>query len=152
VLLEHYHKIDAETLLHENGIHPFYSKQNQIYCSGGSLGQGLTVAVGYALANPNKTVYVTISDGECSEGCVWEALRFINEKNIANIKVFVNMNGVSAINYVDIGYLSKCLYTFYPNINIRNTTVETFNFLKGLEAHYKVMSPEDYQLALQQLI
>ena len=41
---------------------------------------GITVAVGRALANPNRNVYCMISDGEAAEGSVWEALRFAYEK------------------------------------------------------------------------
>lgn len=152
VVLEHYYGGDAEDMLNRFGIHPFYSPKDNIHCSGGSLGQGLTVGVGYALANPDKTVHVTISDGECSEGCIWESLRCIHEKQISNIKVYVNMNGVSAINHVNVDYLTKCLITFYPEINIRRTSVETFSFLQGLEAHYKVMSEENYQSAIKQLL
>src|SRR6201999_4644248 len=44
--------------------------------SGGSLGQGLALAVGYALALKRKKsdafVYCLFSDGECGEGAVWE--------------------------------------------------------------------------------
>lgn len=152
VVLEHYYGNDAESMLEEFGIHPFHSPKDRIYCSGGSLGQGLTVGVGYAIANPNKTVYVVISDGECSEGCIWESLRYLHERPINNIEIHANINGVSAINYVDVDYLTKCLTTFYPKINIHYTTVEAFDFLKGLEAHYKVMSEENYKSAINQLL
>ena len=42
---------------------------------------GITVAVGRAIADENKDVYCMISDGECSEGSVWESLKYINENN-----------------------------------------------------------------------
>ena len=54
----------------------------------GSLGLGITVAVGRALANKNRKVHVLISDGESAEGSVWEALRFIKESNLSNIEVY----------------------------------------------------------------
>lgn len=50
------------------------SLEDGIWASSGSLGHGIGIAVGYALADPQRLVYVTISDGECAEGSVWEAL------------------------------------------------------------------------------
>ena len=88
-----------------------------------------------------------ISDGECAEGSIWESLRFIEENNIKNIKVYVNINGYAAYDAVDEKYLSDRLKVFYPNINLVYTTVNHFHFLKGLNAHYHVMSEEDYKLA-----
>ena len=151
VILEYYCGEDAEELFNKFGVHPKQSKENGIYCSGGSLGQGITVGAGYAIVNPNKTIYILISDGEASEGSIWESLKFFNESNLNNVEVYANLNGYSAINEVDLEYLSKCLTTFYPKINLRYTNVEVFKFLKGLEAHYKVMNEEDYKMALKEL-
>ena len=88
-----------------------------------------------------------ISDGECAEGSIWEALRYITEKNIKNIRVYVNINGYAAYDSVDTKYLSDRLKAFCPDINLEFTTVNHFPFLKGLNAHYHVMSEEDYKLA-----
>src|SRR5574343_203242 len=44
--------------------------EEPIDCSTGSLGMGLTVAIGMSFANKEKTVYCMISDGEMSEGCI----------------------------------------------------------------------------------
>lgn len=153
-VLEHFHSMDAEKLFDRHGVHPKYSEEDKISCSSGSLGQGITVGVGYAIANPNKTIHVLISDGECSEGSVWESLKFIQENKINNIKIYVNMNGYSAISKIDTDYLSKCLITFYPDIQIRKTSVETFSFLQKteLEAHYRIMSDSDYKSAISELL
>ena len=85
VCLEKYYGIDAEMLFLKHGGHPHKDEENHIYCSTGSLGLGITVAVGRALANPKRKVYVLISDGECAEGSVWESLKVIYEMNIQNI-------------------------------------------------------------------
>ena len=151
VILEHYCGEDAEELFNQHGVHPKYSIKNQIYYSGGSLGQGITVGAGYAVSNPDKNVYILISDGEASEGSVWEALKFFNESGLKNVKIYANINGYSAINKVNTDYLSDCLKTFYPPINLRYTNVEVFDFLKGIEAHYKVMDKNNYESALKQL-
>jgi transketolase len=146
-----YHGINAEEMFVKHGGHPHRDENNKIYCSTGSLGLGITIAVGRALANKNKKVYVLISDGECAEGSVWEALKTIAEQNIDNIEVHVNINGYAAYMDVDKDYLTLRLKTFLPQIKIHYTTVETFPFLKGLNAHYHVMSEENYNYAKQLL-
>ena len=107
VAIEKYYGIDAEELFKKHGGHPHRDEENNIYCSTGSLGMGITVAVGRALANPNRKVYVLLSDGECAEGSVWESLRFIKEQNIENIEVYVNANGYAAYDTVDTHILLK---------------------------------------------
>jgi len=147
VVVEKYHGIDAEKLFKKHGGHPHRDEENKLYCSTGSLGMGLTVAVGRALANPDRDVYCLISDGESAEGSIWEALRFIEENKLTNLKVYVNINGYAAYDEVDVKYLTKRLKAFHPKINLRYTSVEQFPFLRGLNAHYHIMSEEDYNLA-----
>ena len=145
VCLEKYRGQDAEALFLKHGGHPHWDEEAGIFCSTGSLGLGITVAIGRALANPKRKVYVLISDGESAEGSVWEALRFIHDQNIKNIEVYVNINGYAAYDKIDSEYLSKRLLTFLPNINLRYTSVNQYPFLKGINAHYHVMSEEDYK-------
>jgi transketolase len=151
VCIEKYFKIDAESLFLKHGGHPHRDEDNYIYCSTGSLGLGITIALGRAIANPDKTVYVLISDGECAEGSVWESLKTIYEQNIKNIQVYVNINGYAAYMEIDRDYLVCRLKTFLPTINIRYTNVEKFSFLKGLNAHYHIMSENDYKNAILEL-
>ena len=148
VVLEKYEDKNAEELFIKHGGHPHRDEANGIYCSTGSLGLGITVAVGRALANKNRKVHVLISDGEAAEGSVWEALRFIQESNLTNIEVYVNVNGYAAYDKVDIKYLADRLKAFLPSINIRYTDVNQYPFLRGLNAHYHVMSEEDYKSTL----
>jgi len=146
--LEKYEDKDAEELFLKHGGHPHRDEENGIYCSTGSLGLGITVAVGRALANKNRKVHVLISDGESAEGSVWEALRFIKESNLSNIEVYVNVNGYAAYDKVDVKYLVDRLKVFLPTINIRYTSVNQYPFLRGLNAHYHVMSEQDYKSTL----
>ena len=146
--LEKYEGKNAEELFLKHGGHPHRDEENGIYCSTGSLGLGITVAVGRALANKNRKVHVLISDGESAEGSVWEALRFIQENNLTNIEVYVNVNGYAAYDKVDTKYLVDRLKVFLPSINIRYTNVNQYPFLRGLNAHYHVMSEEDYKSTL----
>jgi transketolase len=144
VCIEKYFSIDAEMLFLKHGGHPHRDEENKIHCSTGSLGLGLPIALGRALANPNRKVWVLISDGEAAEGSIWESLKTIQELNINNIEVFVNINGLCAYKEVDIDYMSIRLKSFLPRIELRYTTVEQYPFLKGLNAHYHVMSEENY--------
>ena len=148
VVLEKYEGKNAEELFLKHGGHPHRDEKDGIYCSTGSLGLGITVAVGRALANKNRKVYVLISDGESAEGSVWEALRFIQESNLSNIEVYVNVNGYAAYDKVDIKYLVDRLKAFLPSINIKYTNVNQYPFLRGLNAHYHVMSEKDYKSTL----
>jgi transketolase len=150
VVLEKYFGFDAEELLTEMGEHPKRDESKKVHCSTGSLGMGLTVAVGRALANKDRVVNCMISDGECSEGSIWEALKFINENNLSNINIFVNANGWAAYDSVDLEYLEKRLKSFYPDINFLKTSVEKFG-LTGLSAHYQNLSEDQYQKAIESL-
>ena len=71
---------------------------------------GLPIALGRALANPSRKVWVLISDGEAAEGSVWESLKTIEELDIKNIEVYVNINGLCAYKEVDIDYIVFSLY------------------------------------------
>ena len=151
VCLEKYRGQDAEALFLKHGGHPHWDEEAGIFCSTGSLGLGITIALGRAVANKNRKVWVLISDGECAEGSVWEALKTIVEQDITNIEVHVNANGYAAYRNVDLVYLENRLKAFLPNIQIHYTSVEHFSFLKGLNAHYHIMKENDYQTALELL-
>src|ERR1700679_1082967 len=71
-------------------IHPDRSVERGIYVSTGSLGQGLPIALGMALADPQRDIYCMISDGECAEGSIWEALRISIAQKVKNLKIIVN--------------------------------------------------------------
>jgi len=142
-VLEHYYGIDPVMLLHKHGIHPGKDLENKLYCSTGSLGSGLPIAVGHALADSNKNVWCLISDGECAEGSIWESLAFINKEKLNNIYVYVNINGMSAYDYLDSDNLSQRLKAFLPSINIIKTDPPNYNFGKGLITHYYVLKNED---------
>jgi transketolase len=145
VVLEKYYNFDSQELLEKYGEHPKKSDEHKIYCSTGSLGLGILVAVGAALANKDKNIYCLISDGEAAEGCVWEALRYAKEKRLTNLKIYVNANGYCAYDTVDLDYLEKRISAFNNDVIFCRTTVEHFDFLKGIDAHYYCMSDKDYE-------
>ena len=70
----------------------------------GSLGQGLSVAAGLAcgarLDKSNKRIYCIIGDGESREGQIWEALDFIVDQKLVNVRPIFNCNGQGQSDYV----------------------------------------------------
>jgi len=151
-ILEYYYDhIDADDLATRHGGHPNREEENHIYCSTGSLGSGIIIAVGRALANPKRKVYVTISDGECAEGSVWESLRFIADHNIQNIEVHCNANGWACYDPINIDTLEKRLKAFLPTIKIHKTNLNMLSFLKGQNAHYMIMNEEEYKQGIKEL-
>ena len=86
-----------------------------------------------------------ISDGEAAEGSIWESLRFAHVEKLDNLKVYANINGMSAYDHLDVDYLIARLKSFHPKINIRMSDPPEFKFATGLLTHYYVMKPEDYQ-------
>lgn len=144
-VLEEKYGIDPIKLIHKHGIHPSKDIENKLYCSTGSLGSGLPIAVGHALSNRNKNVWCLISDGECAEGSIWESLAFAHKNKLDNLKVYANINGVCAYDFVDIDNLINRLKAFLPTIEIRASPIPDYPFAKGLLAHYYVLKSEDYE-------
>ena len=78
---------------------------NGIHCTTGSLGHGLPIATGMAMARkrlgrPGR-IYVMISDGECQEGTTWESLLIGATHELDNLIVLVDYNKVQALTTVD---------------------------------------------------
>lgn len=76
--------------------HPDRSKFDKIDCSTGALGQGLSVAIGYAIAsklqNKNNNIYCILGDGELQEGQIWEAAMYLGANFFKNLLVIVDNN------------------------------------------------------------
>ena len=78
------------------GVHPDFGKKG-IMASTGSLGHGLGMASGMALANRHKkSFYVVMSDGELQEGSVWEAALIIGALKLSNVVVVVDNNDLQS--------------------------------------------------------
>ena len=101
VVLEKYGYI-SDSIIRQLHVHPDRQIKYDIQASTGSLGQGLPIAVGMALADRRRRVFCLVSDGECSEGSIWESLRVMAELNLTNLTVLVNANGWAAYQPVKI--------------------------------------------------
>jgi len=154
VVLEKYANQDAEALFIKHGVHPNRDPAHGIDCAAGSLGQGLPIALGMALADRSRNVYCLVSDGECAEGSIWESLYIKDRQQVENLKIYFNMNGYSAYDEVDTGMLAMRLSAFdaFMDFEINTSFEYDFPFLKGVNAHYLVMNEEQYQEALRMLV
>ncbi len=149
------------------GVHPERNLELGIEVSTGSLGQGLPIAVGMALADRSKRTYCCISDGECAEGSIWESLKIASNFKLNNLVVVVNANGFSAYDKVeavlllpafsafgcdvidvdghDIHELTEAItiQTDNPLVVFAYTKVDQLPFLNGLDAHYRKLTASD---------
>lgn len=155
-------------------IHPDRNPEHGIEVSTGSLGQGLPIAVGMALANSQRTIYCMISDGECAEGSIWESLRFMSDHQLKNLVILLNANGWGAYDRVETSKLIRRISAFDLEVkecdghnldqiknNLQNVTqpsvicLQTINhqlpFLTDQDAHYYVM-PESDWITSQELL
>lgn len=78
--------------------HPNMNETPGVDMSTGSLGQGVSVAAGMALAAKKQgkplRVYTLLGDGEIQEGEVWEAMMFAHHHGLDNLCVIVDNNGL----------------------------------------------------------
>ena len=78
--------------------HPDKKHTPGVDMSSGSLGQGISAACGMALSSKHFgtgfNVYALLGDGELEEGQVWEAAMFAGNKNLDNLTIFVDYNGL----------------------------------------------------------
>ena len=85
--------------------HPCMQETPGVDMSAGSLGQGISAAVGMALAakmdNKDYRVYTLLGDGEIQEGQVWEASMFAGHRKLDNLVVIVDNNGLQIDGKVD---------------------------------------------------
>lgn len=133
VILEKYYGKDAEQLWLKHGTHPNADIEDGIFCSTGSLGLGLTIALGMALADRKKLVFCIISDGEAAEGTTWEVCNVVNKYDVKNLIIFCNWNDWGAYDKPAKGM--RYLLSKMP-VRVIETNVNDYGYI-GQEAHYK---------------
>lgn len=94
------------------GVHPDYGNPG-IEAATGSLGHGLSMVVGMALAERGRKkdgiIYTVLSDGEVQEGSTWEATMMASSLRLTNIVAFVDNN-----DFQSLGRTSETHPSFYP--------------------------------------
>ena len=93
-LLDTYLRLDSRF-----GMHPCADMLNSFEISTGSLGHGLSIAIGMALAakmdRKTHRIFVIVGDGKSQEGSVWEGLMAGPQFKLGNLVVIVDRNGLS---------------------------------------------------------
>jgi transketolase len=93
-LLDTFNKLDSPF-----GMHPDMKKIPGCDMSTGSLGHGLAIGIGMALAaradEKDYRVYVVLGDGECQEGTIWEAASLASHLRLDNVTAIVDRNRIS---------------------------------------------------------
>lgn len=117
--------------------HPDMKHIPGVDMSSGSLGQGLSAAVGMAMSakmsKEDYRVYALLGDGEIQEGQIWEAAMFAGHRKLDNLVVIVDNNGLQ----IDGSIADVC--SPYPidkkfeafNFHVINTDAHDFDALKA---------------------
>ncbi len=94
------------------GVHPDYGNPG-IVAATGSLGHGLSMACGMAIAERNRKtggmIYTVLSDGEVQEGSTWEAVMMASSLKLTNLVAVVDNN-----DFQSLGRTSETHPSFYP--------------------------------------
>lgn len=120
----------VETIIKKYGIH--CDRRADCDASGGSLGHGLGIAIGYALAG--NTTHVIVSDGSMQEGSNFEALRLIDSLKLKNIKIYCNFNGYSAVAEVNLEKLVARMRQF---TSVKVYYTDNGKGFEGVQGHYR---------------
>lgn len=135
---------DLVTLRHLGSYlqgHPCMTHTPGIDMSSGSLGQGISAAVGMALSaklrNKEYRVYTLLGDGEIQEGQVWEAAMFAGAKKLDNLVVIVDNNGLQIDGRIEDVNSPYPIDKKFEAFNFHVINVADGNDLEQLDAAFK---------------
>ena len=121
--------------------HPNMNYVEGVDMSTGSLGQGISCAVGMALANKlsknSHRIYVLCGDGECEEGQVWEAAMAAHHYKLDNLCVVVDQNGLQIDGKTDDVIEPAPFEAKFKAFGWNVITVEDGNDVEQMEAAYR---------------
>lgn len=145
VVLEMIGVAKAEDLIRDHGTHCHRDMDRGIWVSGGSLGQSETVALGIALANRKRKVWLVTSDGSCMEGATCEMMRLAS-KHAPNLIINVIFNGYGAFGEITAKDLP---HWDSGKVIIHRVGKNYPDWLKGLPGHYLVLDPDQHAELMQ---
>lgn len=131
-------------LLKEKGLnpkiqgHPDIDVKNKIFCTTGSLGHGLPIGVGMALARKIKNkpgkIYVLMGDGECQEGTTWESSLIVSHYKLNNLVVIIDNNKLQALDKIENVLSFKDIRKKFESFNWHVTEVNGHNIEEIVKA------------------
>ena len=120
--------------------HPCVQHTPGIDASSGSLGQGISVAVGMAMAakldDADYRVYTLLGDGEIQEGQVWEAAMFAGARHLDNLCVIVDNNNLQIDGTVEEVNSPYPITDKFASFNFHVIAVEDGNDFEQLRAAF----------------
>ncbi len=121
--------------------HPCLQHTPGVDMSSGSLGQGISAAVGMAvsakMSNESYRVYTLVGDGEIQEGQVWEAAMFAGHWKLDNLVVIVDNNGLQIDGKIDEVCSPYPIDEKFRAFNFHVINVEDGNDFDALRAAFK---------------
>ena len=121
--------------------HPDLNKVKGVDMTSGSLGQGLSVANGMAIAgkldNKNYRVYAILGDGEIEEGQIWEAAMASSKYKLDNLCVIVDKNNLQIDGTTDEVMSSAPLDDKFKSFGFEVITINGNNILEIMQAFAK---------------
>lgn len=138
-------------LLRENGFnptlegHPHYEPENGIYCTSGSMGHGLPVGVGMALARKisrkKGKIFILMGDGECQEGTTWESILLGGKLKLGNLVAIVDANGIQGSGFVK---------DILPVTNVLRETAKSAGWrVIDIDGHNEDLNKVDFKSTLE---
>lgn len=120
------------------GGHVSHKNVPGVSLSTGSLGGGIAVANGIALANQidmiNDKIFVIVGDGECNEGSIWESVLYAGAKNLKNLIVIIDRNKLQGCGDTESIVPTKDLAKKFASFNWKTVVVDGHNHEQLLQA------------------
>lgn len=132
-----------DTYYQDGGLscHSTLMPEYGVYASTGSLGHGIGIGIGYAIANPEKKVFVIMGDGELDCGNTLESLRIMLKLDLTNLLPIVDQNDWSAFDKFDEKTVRLMYRTYY------STKGEGWGKLENtLASHYAKVDKKLYKI------
>ena len=123
----------------------------------GSIGHALPVAVGMALGNRKRNVYVLLGDADVQEGTFYESLLFARQHKLFNLHIIVDRNRLQACDYTEnilgIKEASAHLDGIFPFAVVETVKGAGVDFMENdYTWHYKNLDKLLYENAILQVI
>jgi len=120
--------------------------------STGSLGHGLPIATGIALANKldklNNKTYCLIGDGECNEGSIWESFIFIANNDLKNLVVFIDANKLQGYDFCDKILPENRLINLLKSLDLNFYEIDGHNFSDLQKTFEKISSSDNNKASI----
>ena len=132
--------------------HPSIKDIPEVDATTGLLGQGLSIAVGMAIAKRNKNdnhhVYAIVGDGEMQEGQIWEAMMQAAHYKLNNLILIIDYNKLSSYGDVNQSMNLEPLKQKVDSFNFHTIEIDGNNMEQVVKALYEAYNVQDKPVAI----